>query len=441
MRSGAPLPTAGAGQHFDLFNLLFENFARSHHRRLGGALPRSGSVVGMSRKLKQTKTDRFGSDGNLFRHGLNYGGTKALLLKLSVHHADGTRSTVVSSSSSSSPTASASPNTSATSGVGVGGGVGTGADAGAGGWQKAPSPYTVAGIFSGINYDASKETVGWTTATYGRLGKRGMSESESNRWTSVGRAGGGNAAPPPPVWPTGLRKSAMTAAIRKVEDHPAISITPINASTSATWHTGRHRSNIPRRPHPPPPPPLGHSEAYMIDFGQNGAAMLSVDLSTFAMPTVGEEDSGDVAAGKASDGGGDSTSSIRYTLDFSFFEQEGHASINVGPVTYTASAAGEILSCVGHFLPPSLFLFCLFVCLCARNLLPVLAITPWEGARTSSLRFDTAPSTSLSLNILFPQHPPATSFSPQHPPLNIVPSTSFSPQGVIPNSSGLLTSV
>jgi alpha-L-rhamnosidase len=135
---------------------------------------------------------------------------RSLILKLSLHYHNGSRSSVVSTS--------------------------------AGGWTTASGPYLNARIFSGVEYDARRETSGWTTSSYDE-------STSAVPWVK---------AKEDTTVPLDMQlRSAMTPFVRRTQTFRAVNFTKL----------GRD-----------PEDPAAGGARYLYDFGQNAAAQMSLRI-------------------------------------------------------------------------------------------------------------------------------------------------------------------
>ena len=141
---------------------------------------------------------------------------RSLILKLSLHYRNGSRASVVSSAAADGPR-----------------------------WSTASGPYLDARIFSGVEYDASRETPGWTTASYSEAA------SATVLWTK--------AEEDPTVPPTMELRSAMTPFIRRTQTFRAVNFTKLSRD-------------------PELKPGTSGSGGWLYDLGQNAAAQISLRM-------------------------------------------------------------------------------------------------------------------------------------------------------------------
>lgn len=172
-------------------------------------------------------------------------------------------------------------------------------------WWIGPSPYTIAGIFEGVRYDqtVAASLTGWAQPGY---------SPSAPAWRRA-------VFHEPAVMAMGVLQSAMHPPIRKTESFPA-RFPPVMSTTAANG-----------------------SRMWLLDFGQNAAAMLEVNIPPSATTAAR------VWLGSAAMDG------VNCTYKFTFAEHLGPdgtpvPSINVGPVEYTASAAWLANNTV-HFVP------------------------------------------------------------------------------------------
>ena len=187
------------------------------------------------------------------------GGAKGLVLKLSVVYADGGKDGAVLLSGAGS-------NVSA-------------------GWQRSDGPYTTAGMFEGVAYNASKETPGWTTAGYAGAG-----------WTAA------QLLPAALLQTLGPLRPALIPAVRRTTTYAAVAFKPVHDSSVVVGGGGG-----------------GPSASYTFDMGQNAAATVTLRLPATACASV--------------------SATAEYTFTLRFFETEGVPSINVANMTYVARGA------------------------------------------------------------------------------------------------------
>ena len=155
---------------------------------------------------------------------------RSMILKLSLHYRSGSKNTVLVSSAD-------------------------------GNWTTASGPYLKARIFQGVEYDAGRETPGWTSANFSEDGQ----SSPLVRWSAV-RAD--------PTVPAGMElRSAMTPLIRHTNRFPAVNFTVLPPAPPDVSFAARQLQGQQQGRH------SGPSARYLFDFGQNAAAQISLHLA------------------------------------------------------------------------------------------------------------------------------------------------------------------